>query len=195
VLPHVVLALITVTAATVAAQSPDTLPLTNRRPVLLIFDLASMAQDHVDLARQWALRYLDHDSSASDLIAVVTLAPSAGVVSDFTTDRASLRAMLAAANWKGLGASAPAGAGAVRLAGLETICQSIAAMSGRKSILYFSTGMQNDDATNGAPLRAATNACNRADASIYPVDARGLTAAADARTGAGGMGLFQGRQN
>jgi VWFA-related protein len=69
---------------------------------------------------------------------------------------------------------------------LEDISKSLAYLNEKKSLLYFSGGIQRDGIENQASLHAAINASVRANISIYSVDARGLQAISplgDATTG------------
>ena len=66
----------------------------------------------------------------------------------------------------------------------------------KKSLLYFSGGIQRDGIENQASLRAAINAAVRANLAIYSVDTRGLQvilATGDASTGSlRGQGAYNG---
>ena len=64
----------------------------------------------------------------------------------------------------------------VRLRALRALAETLAPIEQKKSILYFSAGMQRSGEDNQVELRAATNAAVRAHVSIYPVDTRGLQA-------------------
>ena len=66
------------------------------------------------------------------------------------------------------------------------ISHSLAYINEKKSLLYFSGGIQRDGIENQASLHTAVNAAVRANLSIYSVDARGLQAISplgDASTG------------
>ena len=52
----------------------------------------------------------------------------------------------------------------------------LAAIPGRKSVIHFTGGITQTGEENRTELRAATDAANRADTSIYEIDARGLFA-------------------
>jgi len=85
----------------------------------------------------------------------------------------------------------------VRLRALKTIAESLSSIEQKKSILYFSAGMQRSGQDNQVELRAAINAAVRANVAIYAVDTRGLQAVVpggDARQASGrGQALFSGR--
>jgi VWFA-related protein len=78
----------------------------------------------------------------------------------------------------------------------EDIAHSLAYINEKKSLLYFSGGIQRDGIENQASLHAAINASVRANMSIYSVDARGLEAISplgDASTGSlRGTGAYNG---
>jgi len=84
----------------------------------------------------------------------------------------------------------------VRLRAIETLAKSLQPIQQKKAILYFSSGLQRSGTDNQVTLRAAVNAAVRANAAIYPVDARGLQAVVpggSARQGSrGGLGAFSG---
>jgi VWFA-related protein len=69
---------------------------------------------------------------------------------------------------------------------IATISKSLAGIQEKKSMLYFSGGIQRNGIENQASLRSAINAAVRANLSIYSVDSRGLEAISplgDASTG------------
>ena len=85
----------------------------------------------------------------------------------------------------------------VRLRALKALAETLAPIEQKKSILYFSAGMQRSGDDNQVELRAAINAAVRAHVAIYPVDTRGLQAVVpggDASQASGrGSALFSGR--
>ncbi len=72
----------------------------------------------------------------------------------------------------------------------------LAAIPGRKAVVEFTGGITQTGEENRTELRAATDAANRADVSIYSIDARGLFATppgGDATTAAAtGTSMFSG---
>ena len=80
---------------------------------------------------------------------------------------------------------------------IASISKSLAYINEKKSMLYFSGGIQRDGIENQASLRSAINAAVRANLSIYSVDTRGLQAISplgDATTGSlRGTGSLQRR--
>ncbi len=63
-----------------------------------------------------------------------------------------------------------------KLAAIESLSQMLRSVPGRKSVIHFSSGLQHTGVDNQAELRAAQDAANQANVSLYTVDARGLTA-------------------
>jgi len=69
---------------------------------------------------------------------------------------------------------------------LRTVAQALAKINEKKSLLFFSGGIQRDGIENQASMRATINAAVRANLAIYSVDTRGLEAVGplgDASTG------------
>jgi VWFA-related protein len=63
-----------------------------------------------------------------------------------------------------------------KLAAIESLARMLRAVPGRKSLIHFSSGIERTGIENQAQLRAATDAANQANVSLYTVDARGLAA-------------------
>jgi VWFA-related protein len=193
-----------------------------RRLVVLLFDISSMQPDEVQRAVDSAAAYAQEQMTAADLVAVATVGSTIDVLSDFTSDREAVQAALqsvaysdgtavppAAAETAATDEAADTGTTAtdetgfetfnndVRLRALKVIADTLAPIDQKKAILYFSAGMGRAGEDNQVELRAAINAAVRANAAIYPVDARGLEAVVpggDARRASGrGVALFSGR--
>src|SRR5207253_451457 len=79
-----------------------------------------------------------------------------------------------------------------RLDALKSIAETLTGIEQKKSLIYFSSGLNQTGVENQSQLRAATNAAVRANMSIYTVDMRGLQAFAPgggaSGRGAGGGG-------
>jgi hypothetical protein len=63
-----------------------------------------------------------------------------------------------------------------KLAAVEGLANVLAGIPGRKAMVEFTGGITQTGEENRAQLRAATDAANRADVSIYSIDSRGLLA-------------------
>ena len=175
-------------------------PLKDRRLIILFFDLSSMQPDEIDQATTAAQNYVDKQMVPADLVAVVSLGNTLSVNQDFTSDRALLKKALQAFN-PGSGAGFEEGStgttegtaetgGAFtvddteynifntdrRLQALRSIAEKLATINEKKSLIYFSSGMDRTGIENQSQLRSATNAAVRANMAIYTMDIRGLQA-------------------
>jgi hypothetical protein len=63
-----------------------------------------------------------------------------------------------------------------KLIAVEDLTNVLAGIPGRKALVEFTGGITQTGEENRAELRAATDAANRADVSIYSIDARGMFA-------------------
>jgi VWFA-related protein len=199
--------------------------LAGRRLITILFDVSSMQPEDVQRAVDSANKYVEQQMSPADLVAVATVGSTLTVVTDFTSDRAKVASALnTIASTDGTStptatastaATDEAAAAAtddtavtdaaeldmfnndVRLRALKTLAEALSPIEQKKSILYFSAGMQRSGQDNQVELRSAINAAVRANVSIYAVDTRGLQAVVpggDARQASGrGQSLFNGR--
>jgi VWFA-related protein len=183
--------------------------LRNHRLIVMFFDLTSMQPDDIDRAQDAARNYINKQMHPADLVAVVSLNDTLSLDQDFT---ASKDLLLKAVNSYGGPQSQGFEAGATsttnqvedassftadeseyndlntdrELFAIEEISKSLSYLNEKKSLLYFSGGIQRDGIENQASLHAAINASVRANVAIYSVDARGLQAISplgDATTG------------
>lgn len=196
--------------------------LAGRRLIVLLFDISSMQPEDVQRAVDSATKYVNQTMSPADMVAVATVSSTLDLLTDFTADRARVGGALAALSYKEGTATPPAAADTVatdeltagdasteeaaamdmfnndiRLRALKALAETLAPIEQKKSILYFSAGMQRSGEDNQVELRAAINAAVRAHVAIYPVDTRGLQAVVpggDAGQASGrGSALFSGR--
>jgi VWFA-related protein len=198
--------------------------LAGRRLIVLLFDISSMQPEDVQRAVDSANKYVSEKMSPADLVAVATISSMLDVLTDFTADRQKVGGALAALGYKEGTATPPPTADTaatdeqtaadetttsedtaaldmfnndVRLRALKALAETLAPIEQKKSILYFSAGMQRSGEDNQVELRSAINAAVRAHVAIYPVDTRGLQAVVpggDARQASGrGTALFSGR--
>jgi VWFA-related protein len=174
--------------------------LRDRRLIVLFFDLTSMQPEEIERAARSALQYTDKQMSPADIVSVVTLSASLTVNLDFTTDKEQLKTVLTGLD-PGAGQGFEQGAtgdaddtpdtGAAftadeteynifntdhRLQALRSIAENLSRVQQRKSLLYFSSGMERTGIENQSELRAAVNAAVRSNLAIYSVDVRGLQA-------------------
>ncbi|MBV9574139.1 MAG: VWA domain-containing protein, partial [Acidobacteriales bacterium] len=184
------------TAAAPAAAFKD------RRLIVLFFDLSSMQPDEIDRSATAAENYVAKQMAPADLVAVLSLSSSLIVNQDFTSDKSQLTKVLQGFN-SGAGQGFEAGStgttegtpdtgGAFtaddtefniyntdrRLEALRSIAQRLSSIDQKKSLIYFSSGMDRTGIENQSELRSAVNAAVRANLSIYTMDVRGLQALA-----------------
>lgn len=181
----------------------------DRRLIVMFFDLTSMQPEDLLRSQESARNYIEHQMQPADLVAVVSLDSALSVNQDFTSDKQLL--LRAVGGYSGVqGSGYELGATSTtnqvedttsftpdeeeyndlntdrELFAIEDISKSLAWINEKKSMLYFSGGIQRDGIENQASLNAAVNAAVRSNLSIYSVDARGLQAISplgDASTG------------
>ncbi len=212
-------------AAAPAAAPLTSESMAGRRLITLLFDTSSMQPDDVQRAVDSAQKYVSDKMSPADLVAVVTINSSLNVLTDFTADRARVASALASLGYTEGTATPPPDASTaasdeaaaastddttttdtsdmdmfnndIRLRALKTIADTLAPIEQKKSIIYFSAGMQRSGQDNQVELRSAINSAVRANVSFYPIDTRGLQAVVpggDARQASGrGNAMFSGR--
>jgi VWFA-related protein len=205
-------------APAVTAQT-EAIDLKNRRLIVLLFDSSSMQPEEVERAVNSGRDYVEKRLTPADLVAVASVGSSLQIVQDFTADRETLKTALdrlsgvdAVGFQEGteLTGDETDADGFVaddsefnifntdrRLAAIEQLSDALAPIQQKKSIVYFSSGVTQRGQDNQVQLRAATDRAVKANVSIYPVDARGLTAlvpggSASQASGRGGTSMFSG---
>lgn len=179
----------------------------DHRMIVLFFDLTSMQTDDIARAHNAALKFVQKQMSNADLVSVVTFAARLTVWADFTNDRAKLEKAVARLTPDVASQLADLSYGAAqngeydvqqytgaaytadetefnafntdqKLLAVQGLVNVLSAIPGRKSVIEFTGGITQTGEENRTELRAATDAANRADVSIYSIDARGLFAEA-----------------
>src|SRR5277367_310868 len=180
--------------------------LRDRRLIVLFFDLTSMQTDDLIRAHDAADKFVKQQMTKADVVAVVVFSTRINVLANFTNDRTVLGkaiAQLTPDNSSNLASPLYAAAangeydvqeytGAAytpdetefnvfntdqKLAAVEGLADVLGGIPGRKAIVEFTGGSTQTGEENRTQLRAATDAANRADVSIYSIDSRGLLAA------------------
>ena len=183
--------------------------LRDHRLVVLFFDLTSMQPEDIERSVDAARNYINKQMQPADLVAAISLGDALSLDQDFTQDKQLLlKAVNSYSNGSGSGFQAGATATTNQvedstaytadesefndvntdreLFAISSIAKSLAYLNQKKSLLYFSGGIQRDGIENQASLHAAINSAVRANLSIYSVDSRGLEAISplgDASTG------------
>ena len=181
-------------AADAAKQFKD------RRLIILFFDLSAMEPDEIDHAVTSAEHYVDTQMAPADLVSIVSLGSSLLVNQDFSADRALLKKQLQQFS-SGSGQGFEEGTTGTtegtpdtgqpftaddteynifntdrRLEALRSVAERLAHVQQKKSLIYFSSGMDRTGIENQSELRAAVNAAVRSNLAIYTMDMRGLQA-------------------
>jgi VWFA-related protein len=204
------------TKAVVVAKPEE---LRNHRLIVMFFDLTSMQPEDLDRSVLAAQDFLRTKMQPADLIALVSLGDTLNVDQDFTADKNALINEVGVYNGtegQGFALGATANSNQVEdttastpdeeeyndintdreLFALQAVSKSLEKITEKKSLLYFSGGIQRDGIENQASLRATINSAVRANLAIYSVDTRGLqavTALGDASTGSlRGSGAYSG---
>ena len=187
-------------SAVPVTQPAQKVDLRDRRLVVLFFDLTSMQPDDIDRAVEAGRKFVNTQMTAADIVGVVSLGSSLQVNQDFTSDRTQLDKVLAALS-PTTGAGFEEGMTGDtedtpdtgqdftpddseynifntdrRLEALQNVAESLSQIEQKKSIIYFSSGLNGTGAENQAQLRNAVNRAIRSNVAIYPMDMRGLQA-------------------
>jgi VWFA-related protein len=172
----------------------------DRRLIVMFFDLSAMEPDEIDHAVTSAEHYVDAQMAPADLVSIVSLGSSLLVNQDFTSDHDLLKKQLEAFN-SGSGQGFEEGTTGTtegtpdtgqpftaddteynifntdrRLEALRSVAEKLSRLQQKKSLIYFSSGMDRTGIENQSELRSATNAAIRANLAIYTMDLRGLQA-------------------
>jgi VWFA-related protein len=184
------------------AVAVPTVDMHGRRLIVLFFDLSSMQPEELQRAVNAARDYVDRKLSPSDLIAVTSFSTSLQVAQDFTANKTLLDAAID--GYGGAGAQGfdegaagdPEGTpdnGAAftpddtefnifntdrRLDALQTLADALSGIEQKKSVIYFSSGMNQTGQENQVQLRRTVDRATRANVSLYAADMRGLQAIA-----------------
>ena len=199
--------------------------LRDRRLIVLFFDLTSMQPDDLIRAHDAAAKFVKQQMTKADVVAVVAFSTRLTVLANFTNDHALLdKAIAQLTENSTTDLSSPLYAAAAngeydvqeytgaaytpdetefnvfntdqKLAAVEGLANVLGEIPGRKALVEFTGGITQTGEENRTQLRAATDAANRADVSIYSLDSRGLFATApggDSTTNAAtGNSMFTG---
>jgi len=206
------------TAVEIAPEKPGDIRYRDKRLMVMFFDMTSMPIQDQMRAQTAALKFLNTQMTASDLMAIMTFASDIQVVQDFTDDRDLLtQDIKKLVVGEGLGLDetvsddSASDTGAAfqqddtefnifntdrQLSALETAVKMLGSLNEKKALVYFASGMTRNGLDNQAQLQATINAAIRSNVSFYPIDARGLVASAplgDATKGSpGSQAMYSG---
>ncbi|MBN2431940.1 MAG: VWA domain-containing protein [Acidobacteria bacterium] len=205
-----------------AAAGPTDRPMTGleRRLLILLFDTGSADIQSLRLMEEAGRDFVNTQLTPSDAVAVLVFNNGLQLLADLTTDRAELTRAMARLDSTNpeMDVSLPdedADAGGddaayladetelalfqtnQQLSAIQTIADTFRDVTGRKALIYFSAGMTSRGVENEQEMRWTTDLCNKANMSVYTVDARGLVALSPGggahRGVSGGTAVFSGR--
>ncbi len=205
-----------------AANAPSKVQYHDKRLLVLFFDFSNMAIPDQLRAQDSALKFLDKQMTASDMVAILLFTTTVQVKTDFTADRDQLKTVienlpigdmtdLAAMADTGDDDSEDTGAAFVadetefnifntdrKLAAIEDAVKKLAKLPEKKVLIYITGGISKTGVDNQAQLEASINAAVKANVSIFPIDARGLMGdppgGAASSAASRGSGVYSGSQ-
>ena len=170
-------------------------PAGQQRYIVLFFDNSTMGVQEQMQARQAAARFIESNAGPDRLMAVVNFTGSLQIAQNFTSDIDRLKQVVGGIRTSAVApgpevaslgrpqlGGGSAGAFGVRtmLLALRSMARNLTEVTGRKSLILFTSGfpLRNDGDGNEArsEANAAIDACNKANVAIYPIDVRGLSA-------------------
>ena len=173
----------------------------DRRLIGLFFDMTSMQPLEQARAQEAAVKWIQSQMTAADLVGVMTFGSKFRMIQDFTDDRDLLIQTVKgltlgdSSDLQGLAATAAdegddSGSFVAdqtefnifntdrKLTALEDAARKLSIYPEKKALIYFSSGVNKTGIENQSQLKATVNAAVRSNVSFYPVDARGLVAEA-----------------
>lgn len=173
----------------------------DRRLIGLFFDMSSMQPLEQARAQEAAVKWIQSQMTAADLVGVMTFGGKFRMIQEFTDDRDLLIQTVKgltlgdSSDLQGLAATAAdegddSGSFVAdqtefnifntdrKLTALEDAARKLSIYPEKKALIYFSSGVNKTGIENQSQLKATVNAAVRSNVSFYPVDARGLVAEA-----------------
>jgi VWFA-related protein len=171
----------------------------DRRLIILYFDFSGMPPVDQIRAQDAAVKFLQVEMTASDLVSIVTFSSRLRIVADFTDDRERLiqtiHSFRAGDNVDLESALEEAAENEEghedftlddieydifntdrRLAGLEEAARRLGEFQEKKALVYLSSGSAKHSVENQSQLRSTINTAVRSNVAFYPIDVRGLLA-------------------
>ena len=173
----------------------------DRRLIVILFDFSSMDIPEQLRSVAAAQKFISTQMTSSDMLSLMIYSGSLRTLLDFTDDRDTLLSTLQklhigeGAELNGMadtGADAEDQSGQftadetefnifntdLKLMALEDAARALAPYPEKKSLIYFSSGVEKTGVDNQSQLRATVNTAVRSNVAFYPIDARGLSASA-----------------
>ena len=192
----------------------------DKRLLILFFNFASANLQDTEMMKKAAREFLDEQFAPSDSVAVLTFNTSLEMLTDFTSDRVVLSQTIGRltegdpeieVTLPEDEASGDEGAFIAdetefalfetnqQLSAIEAVADAFRDVTGRKALIYFSTGFSSRGIENDTQMRWTTDLCNRSNISLYTVDARGLVALSPGggahRGGSRGTAIYSGQSD
>ncbi len=160
---------LTLTLASISLAAFGQVPAATPAPRLLCLylDLSSLGPADLAAGQDQAIAFVEKQAAPADQVAVMTYTSQFAVLQDFTNDHGKLVAALRAIM---PGQAAAANGPSARLQAIQAAAAALGSLPGKKTMIYFSTGVP---VTGQPDLRSTIDALIQANISIYPVDARG----------------------
>ncbi len=202
------------------ASETDQVMAPDKRLLILFFNFSSADLQDAEMMKKAAHEFLQEQFDPSDSVAVLAFDNGLEMITDFTSDRIILSQAIGrlSSGEQGLDVSLPEDDSAEaasdggfiadetefalfetnqQLSAIEAVADAFRDVSGRKALIYFSSGFSSRGIENDDQMRWTTDLCNRSNISIYAVDSRGLVALSPGggahRGGGRGTGIYTGR--
>jgi VWFA-related protein len=184
---------------TVAPAVNSAIRYQDRRLLCLFFDMTSMQPPEQIRAQDAAVKFLQSQMTASDLVEIMTYTTAIKVVQEWTDNRDLLISTIKKltvgegsdlADMASTTADEGDDSGSFaadetefnifntdrKLTALEDAARKLSLFPEKKALVYFSSGIGKTGVENQSQIKATVNAAVRANVAFYPVDARGLVA-------------------
>ncbi len=199
-------------------EAPGNTKYRDHRLLVLYFDMSAMPQTDQLRAFAAAMKFIQTQLTASDLMSIMVYEEGAvKILQDFTADRGRLESIVETLivgedqNAETTADASSADTGAAfgqddsefnifntdrQLSALQTAARMLGTLNEKKALIYFASGLRLNGVDNQAQLHATINAAIRAGVSFWPIDARGLVAEAPLgganRGSPGGIAMYNG---
>jgi VWFA-related protein len=172
------------------ASDPASPASAQKHYLVLFFDNSTMDLADQGRARIAAGQFIDANAGPNQYIAIANFGGTLQIAQNFTQDAARLKKVATSMKFSAvspndgsqvaslgvppvLSNEAEFGVRTVILA-LRSLAKSLAAIPGRKSVVFLSAGFQVTPELE-SEVTAAIDACNKANVAVYPIDVRGLS--------------------
>ncbi len=191
-------------------------PPNDKRLLVFLFDLSSASLQDIQIMQETGQKFVEEQLTPLDSAAVLVLDNGLQMLCDFSSDPAVLSHAFrqlgtgdpeqdVSETEEGTEGDSEFVADQTELAlfqtnqqlsAVQSIADAFRDVTGRKALVYFSSGLRSRGIENDEQMRWTVDTCNRANMSVYAVDARGLVAMSPGggaqRPGGRGAGVFTG---